>query len=288
MKKNNKVIIGVIVILIVIGLSAILYFSTRKNNDSNYTTKQKEYTILLKDVAKIGDYVQYIPNDERFTMTNDETGNSDRTFQVGDYKGNWKVMYNDNENGLQIISSKGVTSSLSLANKFGYNNAIDTLNSFCNHYANNADFAISGRCLGSNPKNPKDNSETEEHFSAGTMKLADENYTTDIETLNHNSSLHSPSENTILASRYKGEQGGLFKYCLRKIDNNGNLKNDSEVLCFTAKTRETEQGVAQYYSMNTNAGFSTTGYIRPVITLKQELKIKSGDGTKENPYVLAK
>ena len=59
-------------------------------------------------------------------------------------------------------------------------------------------------------------------------------------------------------------------------------------LCFTAKTLETEQGIKQFYSMDTNTGYSITGYTRAVITLKQDVKIKDGDGTKDNPYILVK
>lgn len=293
MEKENKnkifIICSIAIILIIVAI--VIANKINTNNiveTSNNNTNKEEYTTLLKDVAKIGDYVDYEPIEENFTMSSEETGESDKSFQTSDYKNGWKIIYNDTDNGLQIISSRGITSSFSLSGKFGYNNAVDTLNNFCNHYANNKDFAVSGRCLGSNPKETKDNSTTEEHFSAGAMKLADEYYKTDIEILKQNSSLHSLGENTILASRYKGEQGGLFKYCLRSIDSNGNLKEDSMNLCFTAKTLETEQGVKQFYSMDTNTGYSITGYTRAVITLKQDVKVKGGDGTKDNPYILAK
>ena len=288
-KKNNKkifIVIGVVVILAII--VALIIFNMNKNTsiETEESRKNEEYTTLLKDVVKIGDYIDYKPVDEKFSMTNEQTGTSETSFQTGEYDGGWRIMYNDNENGLQIISTRGVTQWLTLSGKFGYNNMVDTLNDFCNHYANNTNVAISGRCLGSNPTSPSDTSGTEEHFSAGAIKVADENYKYDFDTINQYS-LHSPGETTLLASRYTDIEDGLNRYCIRTISTSGDLSNDSDVLYLTATTQEIEAGVKTYYGMDTNAGLPSNGYVRPVITLKQDVKIKEGDGTKDNPYILA-
>ena len=296
-KKNNKKIIVICgIVLLVIVLLAV--FFTRFNNMSvtkndtnmvNNKESKEEYTTLLKDVVKIGDYVVYESIEEDFTMTKNETGDStDLKFNTNEYKDNWRAMYNDDENGLQIISTTGVTHRLTLEGKFGYNNAVDTLNSFCNHYANNKDYAISGRCLGSNPTSSKDSAGTQEHFSAGALKVADENYRKDLEVINNNS-LHSGGERTLLASRYIDQKSGLNNYYLRYITSSGDLENNSRILYSTATTPEIEAGVKNYYSMNTNKGYMVSGEsVRAIITLKQDVKVKGGDGTKDNPYLLAK
>lgn len=296
MKNNKKIIVicGIVVFTIVVVAMIFTRFNNKniRKNDTNVGNNKElkeEYTTLLKDVIKIGDYIQYEPIEEYFTITKDETGDStDSKFNTSEYKGTWRAMYNDDENGLQIISATGVTSRLTLQGKFGYNNAVDTLNSFCNHYANNKDFAISGRCLGSDPISSKDNSETQEHFSAGALKVADENYKKDWDVINNNS-LHSGGERTLLASRYTDQKSGLNNYYLRYITSSGDLENNSRILYSTATTPEIEAGIKKYYSMSTNNGYIVSGeFVRAIITLQQDVKVKGGDGTKDNPYLLAK
>lgn len=298
-KKNNKkvfIIIGIIAVALIITVILIMNFSKTNNDNNNENQKsnieESQYTTLLKDVVKIGDYVEYIPNEEEFTIEKSDTGaSSDVKFKTNDYTGTWRVMYNDNENGLQIISTKGVTNRLSLSGKFGYNNAIDTLNSFCNHFANNKDFAVSGRCLGSNPQSSNDNVTTEEYYSAGALKVADENYKYDLDILNKYS-LHSAGEETLLASRYSKKNGNESVYqtymYLRNISTSGDVKEEGEML-YTVPS-EGMQVMAQAMSnMDMTQSYSTmSNYIRPIITLKEDVKVKSGDGTKDNPYILAK
>lgn len=292
-KKNNKILIICSIAVIVVIVGIVIASQLNKNNSvevSNNNESKEEYTTLLKDVVKIGDYVQYEPIEEEFTMTKSETGyDIDQKFKTSKYTGNWRAMYNDTDNGLQIISTSGVQNWVVLGGKFGYNNAIDTLNSFCNHYANNKDFAISGRCLGTNPKSPKDNTETEEHYSAGAMKILDENYKYDMDILNQYS-LHSVGEETTLASRNTLVESGWKTYSLRCISSSGDLKNDNLDLYSIVEKQEIEQGMkAISPTTNTSRDARTNSqYVRPIITLKQEVKIKGGDGTKDNPYILAK
>lgn len=292
LKNNKKIFIigGIVLALVII---AVLIVSNTKDNLKNGDNKQAEesqYTTLLKDVVKIGDYVQYEPIDEEFTVEKSETGyDLDQKFKTSKYTGKWRVMYNDTDNGLQIISSSGVQNWVVLGGKFGYNNAVDTLNSFCNHYANNKDYAISGRCLGSNPISPKDNSETQEHYSAGAMKNLDENYKYDLDVINKYS-LHSAGEETILASRNISVDSSWKSYYLRYITSSGDLKNDKLYLYSIVDSEDIEKGMkAINPSINTNREARTNSqYVRPVITLKEYIKVKGGDGTKDNPYILAK
>ena len=103
-KKDNKkiFIIVAVVILVVIIATMFLIKNNINKNANNESSKDKveetQYTTLLKDVVKIGDYVEYIPNDEEFTIEKSETGaSSDVKFETNDYEGSWRVMYNDEE-----------------------------------------------------------------------------------------------------------------------------------------------------------------------------------------------
>ncbi|MEI3429553.1 MAG: hypothetical protein V8R72_00225 [Clostridia bacterium] len=295
-KKSNKkifIICGIILVLIIVGVVFVIS-RNKTNNDVNVgkdnVANEEQYTTLLKDVVKIGDYVQYEPIEEEFTLEKSETGyDLDQKFKTSKYTGKWRIMYNDIDNGLQIISSSGVQNWAVLGGKFGYNNAVDTLNSFCNHYANNNDYAISGRCLGSNPKFSKDNAETQQHYSAGAMKNLDENYKYDLDVLNQYS-LHSAGEETILASRNILVEDGWKTYYLRYISSSGDLKNDDLDLYSIVDAEDIEKGMkAINPTITTNRnGRTNSQYIRPIITLKEDIKVKSGDGTKDNPYILAK
>ena len=42
-----------------------------------------------------------------------------------------------------------------------------------------------------------------------------------------------------------------------------------------------------YYNNIVKIGSTETGYLRPSIQLKNNIEITSGDGTKENPYIIA-
>lgn len=295
-KKSKKILLicGIILIIIMAGvIFATITSKSEKNNTesgNDKSTNEQQYTTLLKDIVKIGDYVQYEPIEEEFTLEKSETGyDIDQKFKTSKYTGSWRIMYNDTENGLQIISSSGVQNWVVLDGKFGYNNAVDTLNSFCNHYANNKDYAISGRCLGSNPKSSKDNAETQQHYSAGAMKKADENYKYDLDVLNQYS-LYSAGEETILASRNTLTDSGWKTYYLRYISSSGDLKNDNLDLYSIVDTEDIEKGMkAIDPTITTNRNARTNSqYVRPIITLKQDVKVKGGDGMKDNPYILAK
>ena len=90
--------------------------------------------------AQPGDYVRYEVPEKTFTMTTEQTGYTRaQTYNTGDYTGLWQVLYNDEEHGLQIISSNDVINgTLWLNGKEGYNNIVQTLSSFCSNYVNPA------------------------------------------------------------------------------------------------------------------------------------------------------
>ena len=72
-KSNKKVIIGIGVVVILLIIVALIIFNMNKNTniEAEESSKNEEYTTLLKDIVKIGDYVDYNPVDERFSKTNE-------------------------------------------------------------------------------------------------------------------------------------------------------------------------------------------------------------------------
>ena len=116
---------------------------------------------LLKDIAEMGDYVKYDTGTEKGVLT-------------------FRVLYNDDTNGLQIISDKNVDN-VTLGGddwttgKDSYNNAIVTLNEAAYDYAENSLYAIDGRCVGSVPTVGADGTFTAKNTEeTGTYSLPDE------------------------------------------------------------------------------------------------------------------
>ncbi len=100
----------------------------------------------LKTKVQPGDYVEY------------NGGNG--------YNGLWRVLYNDETYGIQIISDEILGEMTIGSNNVNearedYNQGVEKLNTYCRKYVNDK-YAISGRCVGSDPLNPDDN--TTEHY----------------------------------------------------------------------------------------------------------------------------
>lgn len=91
----------------------------------------------FKDKVKPGDYVSYVSPEASFSMESDKTGYSKvQSFNTKDYTGLWQVLYNDEENGQQIISESSVSGEIFiLGEKEGYNNLVEVLNEFCSYFA---------------------------------------------------------------------------------------------------------------------------------------------------------
>ncbi len=243
---------------------------------------------LLKSVAEVGDYVKY------------DTGIS----SVGE-NGivTFRVLYNDDTYGLQIISDKNIeqvkvgadgTDNLTAweASMNDYNNAITTLNEKAEYYAQSSPYALDGRCVGSVPTIGVDgkfnakNTEVEGTLyipddytiptgwssrDTGCEKLEDTNYTTD-QTAMETSNIYITGENYWLASRAVVSDSTICNVRVRSIDTSGNFY-------VTYVCRVFPYGTA--YSAAGETG------LRPCISLNPNVKVISGDGkTEETGYVL--
>ena len=122
---------------------------------------------LLKDVAQPGNYVKYDTGIEGIG----DNGDGILTF---------RVLYNDNTYGLQIISAGNVDNvtlggSTWSAGRDSYNSAIATLNQKAEYYATSSPYALDGRCVGSVPTVGADGTFTAKNTEeTGTYSLPDE------------------------------------------------------------------------------------------------------------------
>lgn len=201
-----------------------------------------EYPTLASK-ARLGDYVEY------------DGGNG--------YTGKWQVLYNDSTYGLQIISSNTVKDSYSLNGIGGYNSAVNALNTECRKYINSL-YATSGRCVGSNPLSPDDDTVSD---------TTDGNYTTDYNamqaaTSRNTSGIHAIGKVYWLASRYYYP----VNFTVRCVNANGDP--DNRVLHWTVYP------AGYSYDAEHAAG------VRSVVTLVSGIQTSSGDGSETNAYKL--
>lgn len=231
----------------------------------------------FSDLLKAGDMVEY------------NTGNPD----VGDNGViDCIVLYDKTYNeengtnyGIQIIAADTVGDDVTLGSSDfntatnSYNTAITTLNAKAEEYLNTT-YASDARCVGSVPNNK--NSEATDYFtiyyghSGISFRNTDTNYKTDYEQIgSDNLNIANIGKSYWLASRiinYYENHGGYTYSCMRGIGTSGYLSENN--LCYV-------------YASNSFNGYSVSLGFRPVFTLKSDIKISGGDGSKTVPYTLA-
>ena len=261
---------------------------TNNNNPQTITlstTTAGTYYLHVLTVDNAGNFIETISESVTVTVFDKK---------IEDLKAGEYVNYIDNNNntikcvvlydksfnyGIQIISADSVED-VSIGkdgdfdgNRTAYNNAIVTLNSKANEYLN-PKYASSSRCVGSLPDNPT--YESNQYFVSSesymndynnTFKDQDTNYTID------NNQMKSLGINLLdkeywIASRgiiTSSESTGFY---LMAVESTGPL-------CWIAG------------SDGKGFAFPFTYGFRPVITLKDGIKVTSGKGTLEEPYNLS-
>ena len=249
------------------------------NNDDSNEDPPKEERILA-EIAQPGDYVEYDAGETVFTMRSKE-------YNTKDYTGSWQVLYNNDERKLQIISAGDVTNGkkLSMGGKNGYQDCVSILNEFCAKFVN-SDYAQSGRCVGSNPDNPK-GSPTAYTAAAATdtrglivgMYAGDTTYQIDTNAMKNaksqeESGIYSKGFVYWLASRQDTVWGDpLIRFYIRRADVEYTGYPEYDIVRGSSPANE------DYEHYNAHG-------VRPVITLNENIKTNDGDGTASNPYKL--
>ncbi len=226
----------------------------------------------LKGNAQLGDYVKY---DTGITSVGE---NGIVTF---------RVLYNDDTYGLQIISDKNMErvtlgGSTWKTARDSYNNATATLNQKAEYYATSSPYALDGRCVGSvptigvdgtfNAKNTENVGPVQLQFTTtvegvNNMKDTDTNYTTD-ETAMRAANIWTTGEWYWLASRIVESLSSSCYFHVRYVASSGSVGGDN--LCTVRSDGSTNGFISSYLY-----GF------RPCISLKSDVKVLGGDGETE-------
>ena len=234
-------------------------------NDELKTLKPGDYVIYDTGVAGVGEVTCRVLYD-----ANSEYGlqiiTNDCIKENGEYVEVAFGTSSDEDSGTDEYYAPGYTAK----SREAYNNAIKTLNDITMKYRN-SNYSLDARCVGSNPKDK--NSETTEFAtkdeSVGSGKAEDNNYETDYNMLEELEILNTQMSYW-LASRYvdygRVYMGEGFRYYVRMV-------GQEEQPIF----KEWENGATFPY----DDGEKVTNGLRPVFTLRGDLKIVSGDGQSE-------
>ena len=256
-----------------------------KEQDGNYilsycdiNSKEQQLWSVSVSTGSTGGNISY--NDELKTLKPGDYVIYD-TGVAGVGEVTCRVLYDANsEYGLQIITNDCIkengeyvkvvfeTADKSFKELEGiYNNAIIRLNDEASKYINN-NYIIDARCVGSNPKDKTMEPSNFAQYEGVTygVKDSDTNYETDYNTLESLNILNT-EETYWLASRY-------VQYGQTYLSSYG-------IYGFLREVGEPDVFSYIYVSNGYNGSENTSYCLRPVFTLKGDLKIVSGDGQSE-------
>ena len=281
------------------------------DKETEYIGNEDE-NISIKEI-KPGDYVKYNVTDKQFTITTNDTGyTEDQTFQASDATNLWQILYN-RDGELEITSSEVVANlklnrnwtesnfshSVALTNsRIAYNNSITILNSMCQNYINE-DYAISARIIGSTPSDPTDRITTyvttvasgNNKVTNPGVKIGDSYYKEDYDAMKAATSQNTDGIINIdqayfLGSRAIRYERGVYEYL-------PGIGTEDEVYGVRYITRAGELELSYVLGNSTGAGTNWPYWhqlvdmgVRPVIKLKKDLSVLTGNGTKGDPYIL--
>lgn len=265
-----------------------------------------------KSSLKLGDYVILVPDAKTYKISSSSSGYlKDQTIKPSELT-LWRVI-NNNHCNFELVSEYVSSDSVYFKGTTGFANYVGTLNKLSKAYGNK--YVKKTRIVGYNGqteyiKNTKafDGSSNEAPFDAHTpmpdfrsmkeydqgvlgdnlylkdYKLIQKVYKGDNKKDNYCSSglcaykvgTNSKTGYWLASRHYSYEMWGYFTFDVRYIDTEANLNITNHNL--------------RIYDGHYGGGWTECTYsshaIRPIITLKKDITILKGDGTKKKPYIL--
>ena len=241
----------------------------------------------------VGSYIAYKPNITSCTVLKEYSGaEEDQTYNPSSVT-SWKVFKN-NDGQLDIISSESI-GDLTLQGSTGYANYVYVLNSLCSQYANEyADGAVSIGSTKNWIKEPANATNTDIANSIGIIDTnaypirhaityclvdkypyEDTHYLTTMPLEDNGyleKSLRHGNDYVWIASRSLDVRNSLSNFYVKRLYSDGRISGD--FLCHS-------------YLSGKDSLFSHSYGVRPVVSLKEGIKITGGRGTKNNPYTIS-
>lgn len=312
--KNYKVVIGIIIgitISVGIGVSAVATKDiTYDNSKSELTSTNLQDAIdetynKAKKIShcaeisgdavtfKVGDYVSMTPSSTSYTTDPAMTGyTSSQTINPSELN-LWRVIKINSDNTVDMVSEYVSSTSVYFSGQTGYQNLVGYLNTIAHQYENSC-YTVESRHMGYSNQTPyitdttaltattvpQTSSTTSSNVTSATevKGLGDSGYKTDeilvgpvFGTIKAYKVGTTTAEAYWLASRFYGYDDSLYWVFLgRCISSDGSVRFNS----------------LWYHESGSFNTYSSSGKIRPIVTIKAGVKASSGDGSSSSPYVL--
>ena len=291
MKIKVRVVIGVI-IGIIIGISTTvtaaaifdgrdISYSGDKTSKTNVKDSLDELynktgkcpedlscvNLKLNDIVELGDYISMTPTSTSYTVSKDLTGyTSDQTINPSELN-LWRVIKKNDDGTLEIISEYISSKGIAIYGKVGYMNYVGILNRVAAAHTNEK-YVVKTRHMG---------------------------YTNQIEYCNEFSDTACPKEEeckadvslvenvlgTLKAERVSGSNGSNDYYMLSSRDYRDAKYGDAWI---GYNVKFVEQSIGRYdithslVNVADGKEYAIDGTYRPILTIKSDVNLKSGDG----------
>lgn len=309
LKNNIKLVIGIILGIIVAGSMGVYASSILSSKDIEYSNTSSKlvstnvqgaideiYEKIKPTNFKVGDYVQMTPTKTTFNIPKTLTGyDSNQTINPSELN-LWRVIKINDDKTVDMVSEYVSSEYVHFEGQTGYQNYVGTLNYIARQYENQK-YTVASRHMGYDgtqteyltdtsaltsttapqTENTSSSNVTSENEAKG---LGDIGYETDcnlvntaIGTLAANTVGTNTAEFYLLASRNYTywSTGKWFVY--------GN---------YIRYTGSLGSNYLQNWTGNVFSSVSLSSLaVRPIVTLKSEIKATSGDGSSDSPYVLS-
>ncbi len=227
--------------------------STEQNKrfESKIVINSELATTKTISTLKVGDYISMTPTSTSYTVASSVTGNdTDQTINPSELN-LWRVIKKNDNGTVDVISENVSTNEIYFKGETGYLNLVGTLNAIASQYGNTS-YVSSTRSMGFS-------NQTEVCESIDAC-LADTGYETDVNLVS-----------TALGSLIGNDSNGVADaYWIASRNTNENTQNGRFINATGVVSDEQITG--------DGASYSNAIKIRPILTLKSNLKIASGDG----------
>lgn len=258
----------------------------------------------LSNMVKIGDYVLLESNTTQYNIAKEKSGyENNQSINTNNLK-LWRVISINKDLTVDVVSEYLPKDEIIISGLIGYNNYVGLLNEIAFEYGNSK-FVEKARNVGYS--NQRDNVEVIKSFNNLMSKkwpeikknesietiielTTDDNYSNDLELIQKAVGTIQASPESTLEHKYTG----YFRYLISSRD----AEYNSLFPYIKLYLREVNENTTDIYNiskteiydcsdMNSNGceSISTVSErIRPILTLKHNIFIDSGDGSKDSPY----
>ena len=221
----------------------------------------------------------------------------------------WRVLYDDSTNGLQLIALSNSTYTLGINDPIiekdgktdstneekmlhSYNNAIDSLNLACTNLVKEEIYKEKVRCLGTD----NFNKDSDSYLNNSNISAEYNNKIKIGVKLDSINETYEIYWSWFMNDLFNGTNGK--KYWLNKRAYEATEENNYRFLFnhahYDIESDELGYEGSSIFSVNANGLYDITNeqtaYLAPIVKIKSQYKLNSlsGDGTKDNPFVLPK